>query len=97
MKSKTVDLYRDFGFFKYILKKYKLCGGTIGGFSANNGFSKNTFSISWQYHGIPKHAQFALAKEIEIYNLMESLKGNACNRISEDMIYLDYQEYITIH
>ena len=61
------------------------------------GFSKNTFSISWQYHGIPKHAQFALAKEIEIYNLMESLKGNTCNRISEDMIYLDYQEYTTIH
>ncbi len=35
---------------------------------------KTLFSISWQYHGIPKHAQFALAKEIEIYNLMESLK-----------------------
>jgi len=97
MKSKTIDLYRNFGFFKYILKKYKLCGGTVGGFCSNNGFSKNTFSISWQYHGIPRYAQFALAKEIEIFNLTESLKGNYSKIINEDMINKCYQEYITIN
>lgn len=97
MNNKTFSFFKDFGFFKHIIKKYKLCEGTIDSFSSNNGFSKNTFCMSWKYHGIPTHARFALKKEIEIFNLTQSLKGNSSKIITEEMINKDYEEYITIH
>ena len=53
--------------------------------------------MSWKYHGIPTHARFALKKEIEIFNLTQSLKGNSSKIITEEMINKDYEEYITIH
>lgn len=85
---------RNFILFKHIISKYNICGGTLGGFCRNNGWSSQVANVSWRRNGIPKHAWFSLKKELELVNLTKSLDEKiTLEDLKNDFESLDYKSF----